>query len=52
MLHTLLMALILPATAIAILAVTEMMTTDREEDESSDWARPYLPAHNSRKPKH
>jgi hypothetical protein len=50
-LHTLLLALILPVTAIAILAVIEMITKDDPVDEPPDWTRPYLPRQN-RKQRH
>jgi hypothetical protein len=46
------MALILPATAIAIIVMVELISKDPEEDETPDWARPYLPAHKGHKRKH
>lgn len=49
MLHSLLLALILPATAIAIIAVVEIISKDAEKDETPDWAKPYLSTRNRKR---
>jgi hypothetical protein len=50
MLHVLLLALMLPATAIAVIGVIELVSKDDPEVETPDWVRPY-PNHQ-RRPRH
>ena len=40
-LHALVMALLLPATAILVIGVIKLLSKDGPEDDAPEWARPY-----------